>query len=109
MKLSTRWNIVPGDTLADKLTFLEKSGYKYIDLSGPVLDVSSDELVKVFASRSIKVGTVDLLHSVLSADEEARQRRTKLTNQYFDSKLATTSTIRNWKTVLNLLELTRMV
>jgi uncharacterized protein (DUF1697 family) len=33
--------------------------------------------------------------------------RTKLTNQYFDSKLATTSTVRNWKTVLKLLEMTQ--
>ena len=32
--------------------------------------------------------------------------RTKLTNNYFDSKLATTSTVRKWKTVLKLLELT---
>lgn len=32
---------------------------------------------------------------------------TKLTNQYFDSKLGTTSTIRNWKTVLKLLEMTQ--
>jgi len=31
--------------------------------------------------------------------------RTKLTNHYFDSKLATTSTIRNWRTVLTLLEM----
>jgi uncharacterized protein (DUF1697 family) len=31
--------------------------------------------------------------------------RTKLTNQYFDSQLATTSTVRNWRTVLKLLEL----
>lgn len=31
--------------------------------------------------------------------------RTKLTNQYFDSKLGVTSTIRNWRTVLKLLEL----
>jgi uncharacterized protein (DUF1697 family) len=31
--------------------------------------------------------------------------RTKLTNQYFDSKLSTTSTVRNWRTVLKLLEL----
>ena len=29
--------------------------------------------------------------------------RTKLTNNYFDMKLATTSTVRNWKTVLTLL------
>ena len=31
--------------------------------------------------------------------------RTKLTNSYFDSRLSTTSTTRNWKTVLKLLEL----
>ena len=33
--------------------------------------------------------------------------RTKLTNAYFDSKLATTSTFRNWRTVLKLLEMTQ--
>jgi uncharacterized protein (DUF1697 family) len=33
--------------------------------------------------------------------------RTRLTNQYFDSKLSTVSTIRNWKTVLKLLEMTK--
>jgi uncharacterized protein (DUF1697 family) len=32
--------------------------------------------------------------------------RTKLTNFYFDSKLGTTSTVRNWRTVGKLLELT---
>jgi uncharacterized protein (DUF1697 family) len=32
--------------------------------------------------------------------------RTKLTNLYFDSKLATTSTMRNWRTVLKLVEMT---
>jgi uncharacterized protein (DUF1697 family) len=31
--------------------------------------------------------------------------RTKLTNAYFDSKLSTTSTTRNWRTTLKLLEL----
>lgn len=31
--------------------------------------------------------------------------RTKLTNAYFDSKLRTTSTVRNWKSVLKLCEL----
>jgi uncharacterized protein (DUF1697 family) len=33
--------------------------------------------------------------------------RTKLTNAYFDAKLATTSTARNWRTVTRLLELMR--
>jgi hypothetical protein len=31
--------------------------------------------------------------------------RSKLTNAYFDSKLKTTSTGRNWRTVIKLLEL----
>ena len=33
--------------------------------------------------------------------------RTNLTNAYFDSKLATTSTFRNWRTVSKLLEMTQ--
>lgn len=33
--------------------------------------------------------------------------RTKLTNAYFDSKLGTVSTMRNWRTVLTLLEMTQ--
>ena len=33
--------------------------------------------------------------------------RTKLTNAYFDAALATTSTVRNWRTVLKLVESTR--
>ncbi|MFN0009365.1 MAG: DUF1697 domain-containing protein [Planctomycetota bacterium] len=33
--------------------------------------------------------------------------RTKLTNAWFDSKLATTSTLRNWRTVGKLLEMTQ--
>jgi uncharacterized protein (DUF1697 family) len=32
--------------------------------------------------------------------------RTRLTNEYFDTKLATTSTMRNWRTVMKLLEMT---
>jgi uncharacterized protein (DUF1697 family) len=31
--------------------------------------------------------------------------RTKLTNAYFDSRLSTTSTVRNWRTVLTLVEM----
>ena len=84
MKLSVRWNIVPGDTLADKLTVLEESGYQYIDLSGAALEVSPDELLNVFAGRSVKVGTIDLLHSVLNANEETRERRMKRNHELLD-------------------------
>jgi hypothetical protein len=30
--------------------------------------------------------------------------RSKLTNAYFDGKLATTSTLRNWRTLMKLLD-----
>ena len=33
--------------------------------------------------------------------------RSRLTNQYFDSRLKMTSTVRNWRTVLKLVEMTR--
>ena len=33
--------------------------------------------------------------------------RTRLTNQYFDSRLKMTSTVRNWRTVLKLVEMAR--
>ena len=33
--------------------------------------------------------------------------RTRLTNQYFDSKLGTISTVRNWRTVLKLIDLAK--
>jgi uncharacterized protein (DUF1697 family) len=32
--------------------------------------------------------------------------RTRLTNAYFDAKLATTSTMRNWRTVVKIVEMT---
>ena len=49
--------------------------------------------------------------AVRGADVYLRLRngfaRTKLTNAWFDSKLATTSTARNWRTVLELFEMAR--
>jgi uncharacterized protein (DUF1697 family) len=35
--------------------------------------------------------------------------RSRLTNDYFDSKLGTISTVRNWRTVFNLAEMTQQV
>ena len=84
MKLSARWNIVPGDTLADKVAVLEDSGYQYIDLTGPALEVSPDELLTVFEGRSVTVGTIDLLHSFLDADGEAIGRRMERNHELLD-------------------------
>ena len=84
MKLAARWNIVPGVTLDDKLGFLEAAGYEYIDLNGSALEVSLDQLLRVFAGRSVRVGTLDLLHSVLNTDEEAMRRRMERNHELLD-------------------------
>lgn len=84
MKLTARWNIVPGVSLDEKLTFLEGAGYEYIDLNGSALEVSLDRLLDVFAGRSVRVGTLDLLHSVLNADEEATRRRMERNHELLD-------------------------
>lgn len=61
------------------------------------------------------IARLDALRSVPDAFEVARREiylllpngmaRTKLTNAYFDSKLKTVSTARNWRTVLKLSEM----
>ncbi len=84
MKLSIRWNVVPGNTLSDKLAFLESCGYDHIDLSGPALGEPPAELVKLFHNRPVQVGTLDLMHSVLNADEQARKQRMARNHELLD-------------------------
>src|SRR5262245_7119430 len=84
MKLSIRWNIVPGPTLADKLTFLEAHGYDHIDLSGPALEIPPGELGALFRKRPVQVETVDLLNSVLNVDEKSRQERMARNHEILD-------------------------
>jgi uncharacterized protein (DUF1697 family) len=79
-----------------------------------------DELHISFLADAPRKGQVDLLDPDRSPPDEFRViggqvylrlpnnvAKTKLTNAYFDSKLATVSTQRNWRTVLKLVELTR--
>ena len=77
-----------------------------------------DSLHVVFLSSAPKAGSIALLEAKRSAPDEFVVKgreiylrlpngaaRTKLTNDYFDRTLATTSTMRNWRTVLKLVEL----
>ena len=86
----------------------------------PFLRVGADaeSLHVAFLADLPEAGKVALLDPNRSPPDEFRVRdreiflhcpngiaRTKLTNDYFDSRLATTSTVRNWRTVIKLLEL----
>jgi uncharacterized protein (DUF1697 family) len=79
-----------------------------------------DEVHVSFLAAVPEKGRVDLLEADRSPPDEFRVigreiylrlpntvAKTKLTNAYFDSKLKTVSTQRNWRTVLKLVELTR--
>lgn len=85
----------------------------YPDAGGP-----DDRLYVMFLADTPDAGAVRALDPNRSMPDEfaVREReiylrlpngaaRTKLTNAYFDSKLKTVSTMRNWRTVLKLLEL----
>jgi uncharacterized protein (DUF1697 family) len=80
--------------------------------------VDADKLHLVFLSGAPVVAAVAALDPKRSAPDEFIVRgaeiylhcpngfgRTKLSNAYFDAKLATISTVRNWRTVLKLLEM----
>jgi uncharacterized protein (DUF1697 family) len=59
------------------------------------------ELASIF----VEAGCEDVRTYIQSGNVVFRAKgmgRSKLTNKYFDSKLGTTSTLRNWKTVLRL-------
>jgi uncharacterized protein (DUF1697 family) len=101
----------------------------------PLVLRRADEIADVVRNNPFDSGDVDVLHVMFLADPPSRERlasldaqrsppdsfrhrgreiylrlpngagRTKFTNGYFDSKLATTSTQRNWRTVLKLVEL----
>lgn len=79
-----------------------------------------DQLYVYFLRESPKPGDVEKLDPTRSLPDEFAVRhreiylcmrngmgRTKLTNAYFDSKLKTISTARNWRTVLKLAEMMR--
>ncbi len=79
----------------------------------------SEELLHVYFLADVpgagEVGKLDLLRSAPDAfSVQGREvylrlpngmARTKLTNAYFDSKLGTVSTARNWRTILKLYEM----
>jgi len=84
----------------------------------PWQGVAEDELHVLFLAEEPAAGRVDRLDPDRSPPDafivQGREiylrlpngmGRTKLTNDYFDAKLATTSTARNWRTVMKLLAL----
>ena len=116
---------------------LERSFAKTFGFSTPVIMRSARELAAIIAANPFK-GHEDSLHVTFLADRPDRAAiatldparspgdrftvigreiflhcpnglgRTKLSNDYFDRKLGTTSTCRNWRTVLKLRDLARV-
>ncbi len=121
--------------LAAKLPAVISSAIKKrFGFSPPTVLRSSEELRRVAAANPFLKSEIDTLHVAFLADLPDKEAvkslepkppdefavicreiylrcpngygKTKLTNAYFDARLKTVSTVRNWKTVLKLLELT---
>jgi sugar phosphate isomerase/epimerase len=72
MKLALREDMTPGDSLADKLSWLEGMGFAGIELSGPALSLPVDELRATFAESPVQVANVGGPSALVDPDGDAR-------------------------------------
>ena len=74
MKLAVREGMVPGSTLEEKLSLLERIGYDGIELHTPdSLNRGADDLFAVFQKHAIRPTTIDGARGLLSPDPAERQ------------------------------------
>ncbi len=72
MKLALREEMTPGESLADKLSWLEAMGFAGIELSGSSLDLPVDEIRAAFADSSVQAANVGGASSLIDPDADVR-------------------------------------
>jgi len=72
MKLALREEMTPGESLAEKLSWLEGMGFAGVEVSGSSLDLPVDELREAFASSSVKAANVGGPSTLIDPDADAR-------------------------------------
>ncbi len=72
MKLALREEMTPGESLADKLSWLETMGFAGIELSGSSLDLPVDELRAAFADSSVQAANVGGASTLIDPDADVR-------------------------------------
>ena len=79
MKLALREDMTPGDTVAEKVAWLEGVGIEGIELHASALDLPPDDLRRAFEGRRVSVANVAGATTLLDADPAERERGMALT------------------------------
>ena len=73
MKLALREGMTPGDSLSERLTWLERAGFDGIELDGGSLALPHDELLAMVADSPVKVVSIDGVPRLLATDPRERE------------------------------------
>ncbi|MFM9105604.1 MAG: sugar phosphate isomerase/epimerase family protein [Chloroflexota bacterium] len=72
MNLALRELMAPGETLAARLAWIERSGLQGIELSGPALDLPPDEIRRIFADSPVRLARIDSGQGLVDPDPAVR-------------------------------------
>ncbi|MCC6312678.1 MAG: sugar phosphate isomerase/epimerase [Thermomicrobiales bacterium] len=72
MKLAIREGMVPGRTLPERLTWIERAGLQGIELHGDALGLPADDLRAIFAVSPVQLASIDGGVGLLDADPAVR-------------------------------------
>lgn len=78
MKLALREDMTPGESLRDKLAWLEQAGFDGVELCAGSMTMAPDELAEAFANSAVRPANVDGVRTLLSADPAQREEATAL-------------------------------
>lgn len=81
MKLALRDGMTPGETLPERLAWLERVGLDGIELEDRSLDLPPDELREIFAASPVAAANVPGGGALLDPDPEERAAAKELTRQ----------------------------
>ncbi|MDQ3779554.1 MAG: sugar phosphate isomerase/epimerase, partial [Chloroflexota bacterium] len=84
MKLALREEMTPGETLAARLSWLERHQIDGIELSGGSLQLPPDEVRQIFAASPIAAANVSGATTLLDADPNVRAAGVDLTRRRLD-------------------------
>ncbi len=73
MKVAIREGMVPGESLGDRLTWLEAAGFDGVEVHGPSLDLPDEELRAILSQSPVSVSAIEGTTTLLNADPATRE------------------------------------
>jgi sugar phosphate isomerase/epimerase len=72
MKLALRELMAPGETLADRLAWIDRAGLQGIELFSSVLDQPHDEIRRIFEGSPVRLASIDSGQGLVDPDPAVR-------------------------------------